>query len=132
MKFEKWHVGLIVVILVILVASLVWYLKSPSEKESQILGNQVGKEELVDYFDETAKVMYFYSDNCSWCSKQEEVLIELAKEGYSVRPMDVGTDPQLFEKYNIQGTPTFISDNGEQLVGFREKAELKTWLDEHK
>ena len=132
MKFEKWHVGLIVVILVILVASLVWYLKSPSEKESQILGNQVGKEELVDYFDETAKVMYFYSDNCSWCSKQEEVLIELAKEGYRVRPMDVGTDPQLFEKYNIQGTPTFISDNGEQLVGFREKAELKTWLDEHK
>lgn len=131
MKFEKWHVGLIVVILVILVASLVWYFKSPSEEKSAS-SNQAKEEESVDYFDETAKVMYFYSDNCSWCSKQKEVLIELAKEGYSVRPMDVGADPQLFEKYNIQGTPTFISDNGEQLVGFREKAELKTWLDEHK
>ena len=131
MKFEKWHLGLIVVILVILVASLVWYFKSPSEEKSAS-SNQAKGEESVDFFDETAKVMYFYSDNCSWCSKQKKVLIELAKEGYSVRPMDVGTDPQLFEKYNIQGTPTFISDNGEQLVGFREKAELKTWLDEHK
>ncbi len=131
MKFEKWHVGLVVVILVVLVASLVWYFRSPQKEESQVLTNQ-GEEESVEYFDETAKVMYFYSDNCSWCVKQKEVLAELAEEGYKVRPMDVGADSQLFEKYNLQGTPTFISDNGEQLVGFREKEELKTWLDQHK
>lgn len=131
MKFEKWHIGLIVVILVILVASLVWYFRSPAE-EPEILGNQTGEEESVESFDETAKVMFFYSDGCGWCNQQKEVLAELAKEGYRVRPMDVGADPQLFEKYNLQGTPTFISDNGKQLVGFREKEELKAWLDKYK
>ncbi len=131
MKFEKWHIGLIVVILVVLVASLVWYFRSPQKEESQVSTNQ-GEEESVEYFDETAKVMYFYSENCSWCVKQKEVLVELAKEGYRVRPMDVGADSQLFEKYNLQGTPTFISDNGEQLVGYQAKEELKTWLDKHK
>lgn len=131
MKFEKWHLGLIVVILVILIAGLVWYFKSP-KSESEILGNQTGQEESVDYFDQTASVMYFYSDNCGWCNKQKEVLSQLSKEGYKVRPMDLGQDSSLAEKYNISGTPTFIADNGEQLVGFREKEELKAWLDEHK
>ena len=132
MKFEKWHLGAIVVILAILVSGLVWYFRSPTQEESEVLGNQASQEESADYFDETAKVMYFYSDSCGWCSEQKKVLAELAKEGYKVRPMDVGENPQLLEKYNIQGTPTFIAANGEQLVGYHEKDELKTWLDKYK
>jgi protein-disulfide isomerase len=58
-------------------------------------------------------------------------LQELGKEGYRVKPMDVAKDENLWQKYNIQGTPTFIAANGDTLVGFREKPELKNWLDAH-
>lgn len=137
MKFEKWHSGIIVLIILLAIGG-VWYFRSGKNNNNQISGNkteetkQSGTASSTPYFSEKAKVMFFYSEFCGWCQKEKGVLEELGKEGYKVKPMDVGADSGLAEKYQIEGTPTFIAANGEKLVGFHEKAELKKWLDEHK
>ena len=84
------------------------------------------------YFAPDAKVMYFYSDYCHWCQQEKEVLAELSNDGYKVKPMNVGENPDLWKDYNIEGTPTFVAANGDRLVGFKEKDILKKFLDDHK
>lgn len=102
----------------------------PSSSIQEVAG-QVTSD--TEFFSNEAKVMYFYSDFCHWCQKEkEEVLPELGKEGYKVKPMNVGVEPDLGKQYNISGTPTFIDSNGDRLVGFQEKDALKKFLDEHK
>lgn len=86
----------------------------------------------TSYFDANAKVMLFYSEYCSWCIKQKEVLASLAGEGYKVKPMDVGSNQNLWKEYNISGTPTFIGPDGQKLVGFQDKTKLKEFLDKYK
>jgi len=86
----------------------------------------------VSYFDENAKVMYFYSDSCSWCIKEKAVLEELAKEGYRVKPMNVGKNQGYWAQYDIQGTPTFVAPDGQKMVGYKEKDELKVFLDKYR
>ena len=39
---------------------------------------------------------------------------------------------ELGKQYNVTGTPTFIADNGDRLVGFQTKDQLKAFLDQHK
>ncbi len=100
----------------------------PSSQQSQ----EVAGTSQTSYFSEDAKVMYFYTDYCHWCQKEKEVLEQLGKEGYKVKPMNIGEKPDVWKQYNISGTPTFVAANGERLVGFNEKEPLKTWLDQHK
>lgn len=103
----------------------------PSQS-GQIAGEQTTAAS-TDYFSEDAKVMYFYSDFCHWCQKEkDEVFPELGKQGYKVKPMNVGNDPSMGQKYNISGTPTFIAENGDRLVGFQTLDPLKTFLEAHK
>ena len=131
MKFQKWHLGLIVLIILFVIGGI-WYSKS-HKNESSVAGNKTEETTTAEsYFSENAKVMFFFSDFCGWCQKEKGVLEELAKEGYKVKPMNIGENSSLAEKYQIEGTPTFIAANGERLVGYREKAELKKWLDQHK
>lgn len=78
-----------------------------------------------------AKVMYFYSDACSYCVLQKPILDELAQEGYRVKPMDVAADGSLWRQYNVKGTPTFLTEGGGRLVGFQEKDDLRLFLDTH-
>jgi len=87
---------------------------------------------VATFFTEDAKVMYFYSDYCHWCQQEKEVLAELGNDGYKVKPMNVGENPDFGKQYNIEGTPTFVAGNGDHLVGFQKKDALKTWLDQHK
>jgi thiol-disulfide isomerase/thioredoxin len=82
-------------------------------------------------FAEEANVLYFYSDACHFCQLQKPILNELAQEGYRVRPMDVVGNPRFWTQYNIEGTPTFIAENGDRLVGLQEKDDLRQFLDAH-
>jgi len=105
--------------------------KSDSKKETS--APQVSGESTSEpYFDENATTMYFYSDYCSWCIKEKEVLAKLAPEGYRVKSMNVGKDQSLWETYSIKGTPTFVAKNGDRLEGFNAEDKLKPWLDQHK
>src|SRR3990167_5800044 len=99
--------------------------QSSSFSQAQVAGTS------TDYFAEDAKVMYFYSDFCSWCKKEKEILAQLSPEGYKVKPMDVAKDTNLWQQYNIEGTPTFIAPDGTRLVGYQDKEKLKAFLDKY-
>lgn len=132
MQGKNWIVGLVFVLAVIAVLGYWGFKKGP--EESTATDNQVAGEQTENpaYFDDTAKVMYFYQDSCGWCIKQKEVLAELGKEGYKVKSMNITTDQSLWEKYKINGTPTFIAEGGETKVGFMEYNDLKAFLDKYK
>lgn len=103
---------------------------NPSDQTSTVATENQNTQ--PDYFDENASVMYFYSELCSWCKKQAEILKELAAEGYRVKPMDVKAHPEYWEQYQIKGTPTFVGKNGDKAVGFQTKDKLKEFLDKHR
>ena len=88
--------------------------------------------QTISPYDENAKVMFFYSESCGWCQKEKQVLDELAKDGYKVKPMDVKANPDIWTQYKISGTPTFIAPDGQRLVGYTEKEKLKEFLEKYK
>ena len=93
----------------------------------------VAGQATAEYFSDQASVMFFYSDFCHWCQKEkDEVLSVIGKDGYKVKSMNVGVNPDFGKQYNISGTPTFVAANGDRLVGFKTIDELKPWLDQHK
>ncbi|HLB95942.1 MAG TPA: thioredoxin fold domain-containing protein [Patescibacteria group bacterium] len=136
---KDWALISIVALIIFVGLGLAGYLKFskkkivanplPSLESQQVAGTQTG---APAYFAEDAKVSYFYSEYCHWCQKEKEVLAELAKEGYRVKPMNLGEKPDLAQGFNVTGTPTFIAENGERLVGYQTKEPLKAWLDKHK
>ena len=90
-----------------------------------------GKAPSNTHFDDSSPVMYFYTDYCQWCLKEKPLLEELSKEGFRVKPMNVGINTELSSQYSIEGTPTFIASNGDRKVGFMEKEALRVWLASH-
>ncbi|RJO62300.1 thioredoxin [candidate division WS5 bacterium] len=106
---------------------IIGYVKTSKEKTSP------SNTQTEAYFDESANVMYFYSPNCSACNKEKQILADLAKEGFRVKPMNILEKTEAATQYNIKGTPEFISQkDGARLEGFQEKETLKKWLEEHK
>jgi protein-disulfide isomerase len=88
--------------------------------------------ENAPYYSKDAKVMEFYSDYCAWCIKEKDILADLAKDGYKVKPMNVGEHQNYWKDYGISGTPTFVASDGTKLVGYLEKDKLKAFLDKYK
>jgi len=100
-----------------------------------VYGSSISKKQVAQsptYFDQNAKVMFFYSDLCSWCQKEKPVLKELAKEGFRVKPMNVDAQPGLWTQYKIEGTPIFIASDGQRLIGYQEKEKLREFLEKYK
>lgn len=134
---KDWILISIIGLILIVGFGLLGYLKLSKKKiianPLPSVANQIAGTAAPSYFNESAKVMYFYSDYCHWCQKEKaEVLEPLGKEGYAVKPMNVGEQADFAKQYNISGTPTFIAENGDRLTGFQDKNQLKKFLDEHK
>lgn len=133
MKDQRWIFGLVIVILAIGIFSYYGFKKTGTGNSNAptVAGENTGAEV---YYDDNAKVMEFYSDYCSWCIKQKEVLAKLGEDGYRVKSMNVGKDATLWETYKISGTPTFIADNGkgERIEGYQDYDALKSFLDKNK
>lgn len=133
---KDWALISIIGLILVIGVGLIGYLKvgkkeigaNPLPSDQEIAGVTTS----VTYFSDTAKVMYFYSDSCHWCQKQKEVLQELAKDGYQVKPMDLGKNQDLAKQYNVSGTPTFIVEGGERVEGYQTKDQLKPLLDKYK
>lgn len=130
MGSKNWIFGLVVVVVAI-VAIGIWGFGKSGEKNTN---TNSASSATATYFDENAKVMYFYSDTCHWCLEEKKVLEKLGTEGYEVKPMNVGNDQSLWTTYNVSGTPTFIADSGkgDRLAQFTKYEVLKAWLDQHK
>ncbi len=135
---KDWILIGIIGLILIVGLGLIGYLKLSKKQvianpEPSASGQAIAGAVTAEYFSEDAKVMYFYSDFCHWCQKEmSDVLPDLGKEGYRLKPMDVATNPNLGNQYNITGTPTFVAANGDRLVGYQEAAALKAFLDQHK
>ncbi len=128
---KKFIPYIIVGVLVLGFIGLIGYVKMNQTPEQP--QNNAKITESEPYFDNNAVAMYFYSPNCSHCQDEKSVLTDLAKQGYRVKPMNILDHPDYAKQYNVEGTPTFISQkDGAKLVGFQEEAKLKSWLDQHK
>ncbi|TSC93997.1 MAG: hypothetical protein CEN91_46 [Candidatus Berkelbacteria bacterium Licking1014_85] len=131
--------GISLIILIIVVILGLWAMSnsnanSSSSSTTAASGSDVATASNANdksYFDATSKVMYFWSPNCSWCQKQSVELETLVKDGYRVKNMNVSENTGYFDQYQIEGTPTFIADDGARVDGYKKADELKTWLDAH-
>ena len=123
---KKWILGLVV--LIILIGLAIWGFSANKKSNT----SQIAGQSTANYFSEDATVQYFYSDACHWCQEESKVLTKLSEEGYKVKSMNVGVNTNYWKDYNIQGTPTFIAQNGDRLEGYNEYDPLKSWLDQHK
>ncbi len=135
---KDWVLIGIIGMIVVVGLGLIGYLKLSKKQvtanpEPSSSAQTVAGSTTAEYFSQDAKVMYFYSDFCHWCQKEkDEVLPGLGQQGYRLKPMNVGENPELGKQYNITGTPTFVAANGDRLIGFQEAVALKVFLDQHK
>ncbi len=133
---RDWIITVVLGLVIVIGLSISGYLNLKNKKNAE--GNPsstptvAGAAETPAYFSGDAKVMYFYSDLCHWCQEEKTVLDVLGREGYRVKPMNVGEVPELWQQYNIEGTPTFVASNGDRLIGYQKEDILKGWLDKHK
>ncbi len=74
------------------------------------------------------KLVMFGSDMCHYCTKQDPILEELAKNKIDIGKIDAYKTPELTQKYGVTSFPTFIlfkfGDVATRFSGFREKSEL--------
>lgn len=83
------------------------------------------------YADEKSPVMYFYQDDCIHCQRMKPILDSLGSEGYRVKMMNAQTHPQYWSQYKVEGTPTWLAQNGDRISGEQTQADLKAWFDAH-
>lgn len=81
------------------------------------------------------KLVEFFATWCGYCQKQHPVLEELSKNSIWIGTVDVDKNPQLVEKYDIKGFPTFVLfKNGKiisKLSGYHDKSQLLARLMEN-
>lgn len=76
----------------------------------------------------------WYKAQDVWCSTDQLQAITLAKQGKSLNSQKCFNDPiqqhyDLGRMFNVQGTPTMVTDTGEIIVGYLSAADLKDRLD---
>lgn len=123
-------------LVIVIFTSVAYFKNQKNDDQGSVAGAQAvatsTSSTTASYFDDNATIMFFYSDLCGWCQKEEAVLSDLAKDGYKVKPMNVKDHPDYWNTYQISGTPTLIAKNGQKKTGYMEKDALKTWLDQNK
>jgi len=133
---KKTYIFITIAILVIIIVLVGFFAykkaQSNNQNNSSTAQTQTVDQNSTKYFDENAKVMYFYSEYCHWCKEEKKVLAELAEQGYRVKPMDVQKYPEYWQKYSISGTPAFLAPDGTKKVGYQYKEILQKFLDQYK
>ncbi len=109
------------IVLIIIFGTIIAFMSAPEEK----------KESKVSIPQD--KILYFYSDACSYCIKQKPILEELETEGVKFEYMDVAANPEYYTEYQVSGIPTFIfKEINNKRVGYQEKEVLKKFWEENK
>lgn len=74
------------------------------------------------------KLVEFYTTWCSYCTKQRIELQELEDSDIKIGIVDAEESPEIAEKYEIEGYPTFVLlKDGEKITefaGFHKKDQL--------
>jgi thioredoxin 1 len=97
--------------------------------------------ESADHFDDLLTeggvvLADFYADWCGPCQMLEPIVEELAAEtDATVAKVDVDRLQRLAQQYRVQGVPTMYlfadGEQVEQLVGVRQKGELRSLIEQH-
>lgn len=97
--------------------------------------------ESADHFDDLLAedgvvLADFYADWCGPCQMLEPIVEELAAEtDATVAKVDVDRLQRLAQQYRVQGVPTMYlfadGEQVEQLVGVRQKGELRSLIERH-
>lgn len=81
------------------------------------------------------KLVEFYAPWCGFCQKQKPVISELSNNNIWIGLVNADENPNLTNKYNISGFPTFILfKDGKilaSLAGYHEKSQLLSSLMAH-
>ena len=75
-------------------------------------------------------VFYFTADWCGPCKKVRPIVEELIKNGHSFQIIDVDSEKELVEKFEISSVPTFILFKNEKSVKRISGAQTKTQLED--
>ncbi len=58
--------------------------------------------------DNRLQILNFTMDRCEPCKAMQPVLAKLIMEGWQIRQVDVGQEPQLAAQYKLQSAPTIV------------------------
>ena len=75
------------------------------------------------------EIKFFNATWCGPCKQMKPHIDELISEGYSIQQIDVDDNGTLAESHNVRGVPTLVV-NGNSLVGYRDKNQIKQAIDE--
>ena len=138
MKFQKWHFGVISIILIVFAVIVVWQIginKNNSNKQGQgkVAGVFSGDENISTNIDLT-KPLFFFSETCSHCQKMKPIVTDLQSQGYQIEWVDASSsqNEELDNKYQITGVPTFVRPDGQKLIGEQDQQTLAIFLKDYK
>jgi thioredoxin 1 len=75
-------------------------------------------------------VFYFTADWCGPCKKVRPIVEELIKDGYSFQIIDVDSEKELVQKFEISSVPTFILFKNEKSIKRVSGAQTKNQLED--
>jgi protein-disulfide isomerase len=135
MKFEKWHFGLISLILIIIASIWSWnygFNKKNSQKQNN--NSEIFSVTSTNTNIDLSKPLFIYSPTCPHCQNMEPIVKDLQSNGYQISWVDATANQNvdLMNKYNISGVPTFVRPDGKQLVGEQDQTTLKDFLKNYK
>ena len=141
MKFQKWHFGLISIIVIVL--ALIWasnyyqssknnYTSAEKNQESSAATNSDSKDNSTAI--DESKPLFFYSDYCPHCQKMKPIVEKLQSQGYQIEWVDANArqNEKLNYKYQITGVPTFVRPDGQKLIGEQDEQTLADFLKDYK
>ena len=75
-------------------------------------------------------VFYFTADWCGPCKKVRPIVEELIRNGHFFQIIDVDSEKELVQKFEISSVPTFILFKNEKSVKRISGAQTKTQLED--
>ena len=62
------------------------------------------------------KIKYFSAEWCGPCKMFKPIMKEIANEGYNVEFVDLDSNPNQAQEYNIRSVPTTLIIEGDAIV----------------
>lgn len=122
--------------IIIFLFLLIFLIQDRGDKKDKLYQNQISSEELEKLVNSNKpSYVYFYQTDCIYCKEVSPVIIPMAKEmGIELKEHNLQENPDNWEKYGIEGTPTIIlfEDKKEvkRIVGAQENKVFEDWFKE--
>lgn len=89
---------------------------------------ELNEKNFNEHVNTGLKLVEFYADWCGYCKKQRPILEELSKNNIWIGTVNVDNNPEIADKYGIDGYPSFILFKDGKILstlpGYHEKSQL--------